>query len=44
MKYFAAAPSAADSNDTQDEKPAKSIFSRGEKADMSFADPDVMMM
>ncbi len=39
-EIFAAAPGAAEVI-TQDEKPAKSIFSRGEKADMSFADPDV---
>ena len=39
-EIFAAAPGAAEVI-TQDEKPAQSIFSRGEKADMSFADPDV---
>ena len=39
-EIFAAAPSAADVT-LPEEKPAKSIFSRGEKADMSFADPDL---
>ena len=39
-EIFAAAPSAAEVT-LPEEKPAKSIFSRGEKADMSFADPDV---
>jgi len=39
-EIFAAAPGAAEVT-LPEEKPAKSIFSRGEKADMSFADPDV---
>ena len=39
-EIFAAAPSAAEVT-LPEEKPAKSIFSRGEKADMSFADPDL---
>ena len=38
-EIFAAAPGAAEVT-LPEEKPAKSIFSRGEKADMSFADPD----
>ena len=41
-EIFAAAPGAAEVI-TQDEKPAQSIFSRGEKADMSFADPMLMI-
>ena len=39
-EIFAAAPGAAEVT-LPEEKPAKSIFSREEKADMSFADPDV---
>ena len=39
-EIFNAAPSGADMIQDTKAKP-KSIFSRGEKADMSFADPDM---